>query len=496
MKRFFTLALAMAPMLCYAQTGTVSGTLAGFDVVNNSGQEAHGFEVQFEGLQQNQLYYSVYGGRYGSPKPVAYATGVYQRYQAIYDPNSKTWSATTPVGASNPSFSWQDCYLGGVNYGTSGCEHFGQSLHPLNSGQTVVVTGRWLVEDPANPGTLIALNPPAAIPFITWFFGAPVPPGGTVPPPPAPGTTPVVSATFEAPEAPETPDKYGPAKWVKIFTTQFTRELTADELASTNPSVVPESATQVEVAWDIVQKSPPSGVNSKGAKNRGSKSNSGRIAATTRSVVRRYEFYKYTGALDAITNQVICADTTCTAPSAGELGDPVSAQNTAANVIADSITVTRTGNGIVSGDGGLISCGNACAAFGTAGSTVTLTASPSGTVFTGWTGPCSGTAPSCTFSLAGGMAASATFKNQYTLSIGRSNPGTVTGTPAGNDRAIDCGGNCSAKFTDGTVVTLTAVPPAGKTFANWSGACAAAGTATTCTLPISGNLSVQAVFNK
>ena len=104
--------------------------------------------------------------------------------------------------------------------------------------------------------------------------------------------------------------------------------------------------------------------------------------------------------------------------------------------------------------------------------------------------------PTTCLQQAGGMAASATFKNQYTLSIGRSNPGTVTGTPAGNDRAIDCGGNCSAKFTDGTVVTLTAVPPAGKTFANWSGACAAAGTATTCTLPISGNLSVQAVFNK
>jgi hypothetical protein len=495
MKRFFAIALAMAPMLCHAQTGTVSGTLAGFDVVNNSGQEAHGFEVQFEGLQANQLYYSVYGGRYGNPQPVPYATGVYQRYQAIYDPNNKTWSATTPLGGSTPTFSWQDCYLGGVGYSTSGCEHFGQSLHPLNSGQTVVVTGRWLVEDIANPGTLIALNPPAAIPFITWFFGLPVPPGG-IATSPATGTAPVITAVFEAPEAPEAPEKFGPAKWVKTFITQFDRELTADELSSTNPSVVPESATQVEVAWDIVQKSPPPSVNTKGAPNRGSKSNSGKIAASTRSVIRRYEFYKYTGALDAITNRVICADTVCKVPSAGELGVAVSAQNTAANVIADSITVTRTGNGVVSGASGTISCGNACAAFGKAGTSVTLTASPSGTVFTGWTGPCSDASLTCTFSLAGGMAASATFNNQYSVSVGRSNPGTVTASPAGNDHAIDCGSNCSAKFTDGTVVTFTAVPPAGKSFSNWSGACSAAGTASTCTIPVGGNLSVQAVFNK
>jgi hypothetical protein len=78
--------------------------------------------------------------------------------------------------------------------------------------------------------------------------------------------------------------------------------------------------------------------------------------------------------------------------------------------------------------------------------------------------------------------------------VGRSNPGTVTATPAGNDRTLDCGSNCSAKFADGTAVTLTATPPAGKTFVNWSGGCS--GTAPTCNLTIGGNVSVQAVFSK
>ena len=56
--------------------------------------------------------------------------------------------------------------------------------------------------------------------------------------------------------------------------------------------------------------------------------------------------------------------------------------------------------------------------------------------------------------------------------------GTVTATPTGVDRALNCGSNCSAKFVQNTLVTLTATPPVGKTFANWSGACS--GTAPTC----------------
>ena len=45
--------------------------------------------------------------------------------------------------------------------------------------------------------------------------------------------------------------------------------------------------------------------------------------------------------------------------------------------------------------------------------------------------------------------------------------GTVTSSPAG----IDCGATCKA-FPDGAVVTLTAVPDAGSSFAGWSATCA------------------------
>ena len=51
-----------------------------------------------------------------------------------------------------------------------------------------------------------------------------------------------------------------------------------------------------------------------------------------------------------------------------------------------------------------------------------------------------------------------------TLTVAVTGSGTVTSTPAG----IDCGPTCSASFSTGTSVTLTATPAVGSTFAGWS----------------------------
>jgi len=206
--------------------------------------------------------------------------------------------------------------------------------------------------------------------------------------------------------------------------------------------------------------------------------------------------YKYTGTYYPLTHEALCADLVCNVPATGELGAAVSAQNSATNVVADSLSFAKTGDGANSGgvSGGTISCGNACASFGTNGAPFTLTANPGSTIFTGWNGLCSGTQLTCTGTINGKTSVGASFLLQHTFSVGRSNPGTVTATPNGNDRALNCGGACSAKFTDTTVVTLTAIPPDGKTFVNWSGGCS--GTVPTCSVTISKDTSVQAVFSK
>jgi List-Bact-rpt repeat protein len=467
-------------MAAQAQTASISGILGSFDVVNQTGQNAHGFEIQLEGAQPSDLYYTGFGQRYGVGTSSAYATGMYVRWESPYDSFAQQFTKTTVNQAGAASFAWQDCYMAGLGYPTSGCEALGQGLrYPYSSG--LVATGRWLVEDPLNPGTLIGSNPGVAIPLVVTY--SVVPPATTF-------SAPVVAAVIEAPEPPPTPEVYGDAQWVKVYETQLTREVSEADLDVLS-SIIPTDPTQIETAWDILQQSPPSN----GAqKQKGKHQNQGSIAATTRSIVRRYETYKYTGAYDPITHQVQCADLTCTAPSAGELGDFIGAHNSAVNVTADSLTVTQTGGGTVSDSTGKIKCGNACSMFAPNGTILTLTENPGGLVFMGWGGACSGTQTTCAVPVNGATQVSASFLPQFTLSVGRSNPGYVGGTPTGNDRALDCGSFCSAKFTSGTAVTLTAVPPAGKTFNSWSGSCS--GTAPTCTVTITKDTSVQANFNK
>jgi hypothetical protein len=57
------------------------------------------------------------------------------------------------------------------------------------------------------------------------------------------------------------------------------------------------------------------------------------------------------------------------------------------------------------------------------------------------------------------------------LSVVKSGAGTVTSTMSG----IKCGSVCSANFTSGTSVRLTASPESGNVFAGWSGACSGTG---------------------
>jgi uncharacterized repeat protein (TIGR02543 family) len=261
---------------------------------------------------------------------------------------------------------------------------------------------------------------------------------------------------------------------------------------------VPQAAAQVENEWELMQDTP----NVEGKQKRNGRLHQGNLDPDTRAVVRRFEIYAYTGAYDPVTHQAMCADLTCTAPSAGELGDFVSAQMDAANVNVPSITVTKVGSGSVSSSDKLISCGSSCSAFETAGATVTLTAAGvSGSVFKGWSGRCLGAQVICVITVNDHQDVGATFAQTFTLSVGRSNKGEIVADTPGVDGILDCGGagSCSAKFAQGTTVALTAVPPAGKTFVNWTGSGAGAcnlSTSPVCAVTVGGNLSIQANFSK
>src|SRR5262249_1225037 len=79
----------------------------------------------------------------------------------------------------------------------------------------------------------------------------------------------------------------------------------------------------------------------------------------------------------------------------------------------------------------------------------------------------------------------------YALSVGKA--GTGSGTVSSSPGGINCGSTCSASFAAGTVVSLTASPASGSTFAGWSGGgCSSTGG---CTVAMSIAQSVTATFN-
>lgn len=81
---------------------------------------------------------------------------------------------------------------------------------------------------------------------------------------------------------------------------------------------------------------------------------------------------------------------------------------------------------------------------------------------------------------------------EYTLSltINGTGSGTVTSSPSG----INSSSSTTADFDDGTVVTLTAYPAYGSTFAGWSGTGGCSGTST-CALTMSEARAATATFN-
>ncbi len=480
-----------------AQAPAMVGTLGNFDVLNNTGEETHGFEIQLEGVHSADIYriFGNWGGtnviRYGAGTATDYAGGVYIRWTSPWDPNTQTFTLATPLPGNRTTVPGESCWtLGmGAAYYSAGCEHFGISAYK----NPTTTTYRWLVADPSNPGQLIPSNANVSLPAPTW----------TVIPPAVVGNPPVVAARIVAPLAPEPVFQFGDAQWVKIYKTENQGEVQLEDLVGGNAAVVPQDAAHLETSWNLLQQDPQQGRKQRG---KGQQVNAGNLGNGSHAVVRRYEYYQYSGAYDPITHQALCGgDGSCNAPLEGELGDAVGAQNAAANINTPSLTVAIVGGGGVTSADKVLSCGSKCFSYYPLGTAVTLTAKPnSNSVFSGWSGACTGSALTCTLNVNDAVTATATFATapaggggggggtvNPTLSVKTAGgKGAITSAPAG----INCGSTCTATVPAGTTFTLTAAPEAGFRFVNWSGACS--GSALTCQVTVSSSVTAQANFSK
>ena len=165
------------------------------------------------------------------------------------------------------------------------------------------------------------------------------------------------------------------------------------------------------------------------------------------------------------------------------------------NAAEYALDVAIAGSGSVAGTSPF-SCSSAtdCGGTYTAGTVVTLTATPAAGYTVGaWTvngGTCSGSTCQVTMSAARNVSVSftAVAVPTYSLGVSVTGSGTVSSSPAG----IACGSTCAHSYDQNTVVTLSAAPASGYSFTGWSGA-GCTGT-NTCVVTMSAARTVAATF--
>jgi len=136
---------------------------------------------------------------------------------------------------------------------------------------------------------------------------------------------------------------------------------------------------------------------------------------------------------------------------------------------------------------------------------LTATADPGGSTFTGWSGACSGTAPTCKVVMTQSRSVQASFAGQGTptFALNVSGDGDGNGTVTSQaplTPAINCtvtagtavSGACTGTYPEGTPVTLVAAAASGHTFEGWSGNCGGTGN---CVLTMSAARAVSATFS-
>jgi hypothetical protein len=273
MKKILLIAMLAFSSLASANT---FGPLANFDVINDTGAVAHGFEIEIDGIVPGNIT-SLFGQpgrwpgmeRYGNPIVTTTATGVRVTYK---DLTKSTPSGTLPVSPSD------SCWpLGAKTYGPLyPCDHFGVST----SVATPVVRYHWLIEP--TPGNLNVIPVDAKVPDVQIVVTPAAPQPHAVMVAPAPNT-------FE----------FGEARWVKATATGFKKNIAVEELMGDN-ALIQNAVTQIE--WQRLQYDsgkPPGGAN-------GTIDMSGfALDPGSVGIAYRFEYYAYNGQYDPETHEAI-----------------------------------------------------------------------------------------------------------------------------------------------------------------------------------------------
>jgi hypothetical protein len=196
----------------------------------------------------------------------------------------------------------------------SGCEHFGFSV----TAQPTAVRFFW--HDAA--GTRLNVDP-LLIPSPSWVYI----------PPAVPADPPIVRAIVEVPEVEEA--ALADSLWMKVTVTESELPTELDDLVSGGPFA---GEIEIETEWELLE---------------------GGLAApiehdfepddASRSVIRRYEYFAYTGAYFEPEHEPNSSWDGLSEPPANELGDFIAANMVAVNLVPEpsAIAILFTALGLI-----------------------------------------------------------------------------------------------------------------------------------------------------
>ncbi|MBI3843895.1 MAG: putative Ig domain-containing protein [Planctomycetes bacterium] len=279
-----------------AVASTAYGTLNNFDCVNDTGVEAHGFEIELDDVHSTDITYTYDYNHYGIPRITEDNTDplhpkVFIRYAGTWNPTTLTWSAYTaiPAGPIAPTQGHQFTNPS-INFGG---EHFGAGYY----GAPTAVKYNWLIDD-LTPGHNLVHGPPVYVATPTFVYY-----------PPAAGAPAFVQAVIVPPPPPAPVLQFGEPSWVKSIktTTHNANKVELVNLVDPDPDNPAArdwangEPAEVEVEWKLLQTEFANAANPKGVLQGANED----LPAGDEIITRRYEFYKYTGPMDAETGEAM-----------------------------------------------------------------------------------------------------------------------------------------------------------------------------------------------
>jgi hypothetical protein len=519
--------LALGPHA--AQASTAYGDLNNFDVINDTGEECHGFEIEIEDIHSTDITYTYDWNHYGAPRITEDNSNplhpkVTIRYESAKNANG-SWAAFTAVPAAplTPTDGHM-CTNPSVN---EGCEHFGVGYY----GAPTAIRYNWLVD---RNGALVHHSSPVLVATPTWNYWPPVDVQ------PAVAVAVIPAPVVEIPPAME----FGEPVFVKVIKTTWHNagNVALGDLISADLDNDGEAEWQnnepdeVETEFKLLQTN--LGVNPAKEELPGAEDDMGDGSDT---VTRRYEFYRYGAAADTIdaeNGEAKCDEVDPTTnPNNPQylhgIGDAVSVTDANGNtyfvdcaaqvVVGDYIGAQMAGfdaamplglvDHLQDGEKDLAYTPRSLVVGGDTPYDIAITGNlPAGLTLGDYTDPDSGqtlhgvlygtptAAGNFNFTVEATDASAAVASNSYVLTVTGIVPpaqyvlvvetfGAGSGTVAGG--GIDCGATCDVLLDAGTEVTLTATPAAGSVFTGWAGACT--GTAD-CNVTLNADTGVSATF--